>query len=114
MPQGLCNAPATFQWAMDNILSDLKLSCVLVYLDNINVFSRTFAEHLNNLENVFKRLINNNLKLKPKKCSFFKSELEYLGFVITKEGLHPQLAKIEAIKLMKPPSCVRYTKFFLA
>ena len=113
MPQGLCNAPATFQWAMDNILSDLKLSCVLVYIEDIYVFSRTFAEHLNDLENVFKRLNNNNLKLKPKKCSFFKSELKYLGFVITEKGLHPQPAKIKAIKLMKPPSCVRDIQVFL-
>lgn len=52
MPQGLCNAPATFQRAMDTILGDLKLSCVLVYLDNINVFSRTFTEHLEHLEMV--------------------------------------------------------------
>ena len=46
MPQGLCNAPATFQRIMDTILSDLKYSCVLIYLDNINVFSHTFNEHL--------------------------------------------------------------------
>ena len=98
---------------MDNILFGLKLGCVLVYLDNINVFSRTFAEHLNDLEDVFKQLINNNLKLKPKKCSFFKSELKYLGFVLTKEGLHPHPAKIEAIQLMKPPSCIRDIQVFL-
>ena len=47
MPQGLTNAPATFQRIMDSIISDLKLSCVLVYLDDINVFSRTFLDHLN-------------------------------------------------------------------
>ena len=53
MPQGLCNAPATFQQAMDHILGDLKLSCVLIYLDDINVFSKTFKEHLSQLREVF-------------------------------------------------------------
>ena len=49
MPQGLCNVPATFQHIMDTILSDLKYSCVLIYLDNTNVFLRTFNEHLEHL-----------------------------------------------------------------
>ena len=53
MPQGLCNAPATFQRAMDVILNDLKLFCVLVYLDDINVYSRTFNDYLDHLELVF-------------------------------------------------------------
>ena len=69
----------------DNILSNLKLILVLVYLDNINMFSITFAKHLGNLNDVFKCISNNNLKLKPKKCSFLKSELDYLGFVIDKK-----------------------------
>ena len=56
MPQGLSNAPATFQRAMDSIMSDLKQSCILVYLDDINVFSKTFNDHLNHLEQVFLRL----------------------------------------------------------
>ena len=71
MPHGLCNAPATFQRAMDNLLGDLKMSCVLVYLDDITVFSRTFTEHLSHLRAVFERLWDAGLKLKPSKCSFF-------------------------------------------
>ena len=78
MPQGLCNAPATFQQCMDTVLGDLKMSCVLVYLDDINVFSRTFNEHVLHLEEVFKRLAKANLKLKPKKRVFFKEQIEYL------------------------------------
>ena len=89
MPQGLCNAPATFQQAIDNLLHDLKLSYVLVYLDNINVFSKISDDYLLHLEQVFKQLLNNNLKLKSCKYSFFKSELEYLGFVINQQGLNP-------------------------
>ena len=72
MPQGLTNASATFQIIIDSILSDLKLSCVLVYLDDINVFSRTFLDHLNHLEEVFKRLCHSDLKLKARKCQFLR------------------------------------------
>ena len=71
MSQGLCNAPATFQQIMDSVLADLKFYCVLLYLDNDNVFSKTFNEHLLHLEQVFIRLAQNNLKLKPKKYHFF-------------------------------------------
>ena len=53
MPQGLCNTPAMFQRAMDEILDDLELSCGLVYLDDINVFSWIFDDHLEHLEEVF-------------------------------------------------------------
>ena len=87
MPQGLCNAPATFQRTMDNILSDLKMSCVLVYLDDINVFSKTFSEHLDHLRDVFHRLSKNNLKLKAKKCHLFKNNWNTL--VISKSGRPP-------------------------
>ena len=76
MPQGLCNAPATFQQLMDCILSDLKFSCVLVYLDHIDVFSRTFTDHIDHLKEVIKRLLAAGLKLKPKKCSFFKEQID--------------------------------------
>ena len=57
MPQGLCNTPATFQSIMENILSDLKMSCVLVYLDDINVFFKTFSKHLDHLREVFQRYL---------------------------------------------------------
>ena len=86
---------------MDSILSDLKLSCVLVYLDNINVFSRTFLDHLNHLEEVFKRLCHSGLKLKARKCQFFKDNLEFLGFNISRSGIFPVPAKIDAVEKMR-------------
>ena len=102
-PQGLCNAPVTFQQAMDSVLRDLTLSCVLVYLDNITVFSSTFANHLNHLCSVFQRLRETGLKLKPSKCSFFKEQLEFLGHKVTKNGIKPMNTKINAIDKMAPP-----------
>ena len=71
MPQVLCNAPATFQYAIDIIFNDLKSLYVLIYLDKIYVFLYTFSEYLKHLEEVFIRLANTSLKLKSKKCHFF-------------------------------------------
>ena len=76
MPQGLTNTLVTFQQCMDSIMSDLKLSCVLVYLDDINVFSKTFNDHMSHLRAVFTRLHKAGLKLKPSKCQLFKNSLE--------------------------------------
>ena len=76
---------------MDYVLADFKFLCLLVYLDDISVFSSTLTNHLSHLEEVFKQLITANLKLKPKKCTFFKEQLDYLGFIINKKGLQPQL-----------------------
>ena len=98
MLKRLFNAPDTFQRAIDNILEDLKSTYVLVYLDNINVFSKTFDDYLAYLADVFKRHIFNYLKLKPRKCYFFKKELYYLEFIISKERLKHQLNKISTIK----------------
>ena len=113
MPQGLCNAPATFQRAMDNLLGDLKLSCVLVYLDDITVFSKTFSDHLEHLKQVFLRLRTAGLKLKPSKCSFFQENMEFLGHKVSREGIHPLPNKIEAIKNMAVPSSLRDIQVFL-
>ena len=79
LPFGLCNGPATFQRLMDLVLSGLQWSSCLVYLDVVIVVGRSFQEHLQNLDNVFKRLQNAGLKLKPQKCAFLKKEVLYLG-----------------------------------
>ena len=86
---------------MDSILGHLKMSCVLVYLNDINVFSCTFKDHLKDIEVVFNWLASTNLKLKPKKCSFFKNQLDYLGYLIDKDGLRPQPNKVSVIFNMK-------------
>lgn len=80
MPQGLCDSPATFRRAINGLLGDLKMSCMLVYLDDITVFFRTFQEHLSHLQLVFDCLRTAGLKLKP---SFFKTEMEFLGHHVT-------------------------------
>ena len=71
MPFRLCNAPATFQCLMQNMLGELNLTYCVIYLDDINIFSCMKEDHLECLHIVFKRFWEFNLKLKPSKCSFF-------------------------------------------
>ena len=113
MPQGLCNAPASFQSAMDSILRDLKLSCVLLYLNDINVFSSTFTDHLSHIKSVFLKIRKARLKLEPSKCSFFKDYLEFLGHEVTQTGIYPMSNKVEAINRMLPPTYLWDVQVFL-
>ena len=79
MPYGLCNAPATFQWLMQNCLGELNLTYALIYLDDVIVFSRTEEDHLVRLRAVFERFQEHGLKLKPSKCHFLWKEITFLG-----------------------------------
>ena len=103
MPFGLTNAPATFQRLMDAVLRGLKWECCLVYLDDIIIYSQGFEEHLAHLEKVFNRLAIANLKVNSKKCKFATSELIYLGHVVSRDGIRPDPAKVEAVLKMKTP-----------
>ena len=77
MPFGLSNAPATFQRLMQEVLDELVYKKVLVYIDDIIVYSKTFEQHLKDLEEVFEKLRKAELKAKLKKCEFIKREVEY-------------------------------------
>ena len=87
MPFRATNAPATFQRLMEDCLGDLNMNWCIVYLDDVIVCSKTPKEHLERLETVFQKLSAAGLKLKPSKCTFFKTEITYLGHIITSEEL---------------------------
>ena len=113
MPFGLCNAPATFQRLMERCMGELNLRDCLIYLDDIIVFSSTFEEHLEKLQAVFSRLALHNLKLKARKCEFFKSRVVYLGHVVSEEGIQADPAKIEAVQNWPVPKNVKEVRQFL-
>ena len=97
MPFGLQNAPATFQRLMMTILGDLNMKSVLIYLDDVIVFSQTFDEHLERLQTVCNRLKEHSLKLKPSKCHILRKEVSYLGHVVSAKGVatdHEKTAKV--------------------
>lgn len=113
MPFGLTNAPATFQRMMEVVLACLQWPESMVYLDDVIVFSSSFKEHLSRLEAVFKRLRESQLKLKPKKCDYFKCEVKYPGHIVSKGGLHPDPGRVEAVQRFPVPSDTTQLKQFL-
>jgi len=113
MPFGLCNAPATFQRAMDNILGDYNWKFAMVYIDDINTFSRTFDEHLEHLQLVFQRIREAGLKLNREKCNFTRKELPFLGHVINDEGISPDPSTVQKIIDFPQPRTVKGLRSFL-
>ena len=113
MAFGLTNAPATFQRYMDAVLAGLKWNILLVYIDDVLVYSPTFESHLKDLETVIDRLIESNLQLKPSKCQLFQRELVYLGHLVSADGIRPDPKKIKAIVAMPTQSDVTGVRSFL-
>ena len=108
MPFRLCNAPATFQWLMQNMLGELNLTYCIIYLDDIIVFGCTEEEHLECLQIVMERFREFNLKLKPSKCSFFQTKIVYLAHHVSKEGIRSSDKNVRAI--MEFPLPETYTE----
>ena len=105
LPFGLTNAPSTFQRVMERTLSDLS-NC-LVYIDDIIVYSKNYDEHWERLIAVFDRLKKAGFLLKPSKCKFFQNKVNYLGHVISEDGIEADPQKIEAIKNWDLPTTVQ-------
>ena len=113
MPFGLCNAPATFQWLMQNCMGELNFVYCLIYLDDLIMFSCTTEEHLHHLRIVFDHLREYNLKLKPSKCSLFKEEINYLAHKVSKAGIRPSNINMKAIAEYAPPKTYTEIRAFL-
>ena len=113
MPIGVCNAPATFQRLIHAIMSDLVFQVVLVYLNDLLVYSSTFQDHLVRLETVLKRLRETGLKLKIEKCHFLQSEVKFLGHQVLSEGVHTDPDKISAVWEWPVPNTPKELRLFL-
>ena len=112
MPFGLTNAPATFQRLMESCLGDIHIKHCIIYLDYIIIFSKT-PEHLQRLWEVFEKLTSTGLKLKLNKCEFFKPRIEYLGHILSKDGIETNPKKMEAILNWPRPKTVTQVRRFL-
>ena len=112
LPFGLCNAPATFQHLMDLVLVGLQWSHCLVYLDDVIILGRTFLDHLNKLRDIFKRIQDAGLKLKLPKCPFLKKKFEYLGHIVSEDGVLVD-PKIEKVSTWPTPSSTNGVPQFL-
>ena len=113
MPFGLCNAPSTFQRLMQRMFGDQQGQSLLLYLDDIVVFSSSVEQHLQRLELVLGRLKTEGLKARLEKCSFFQREVGYLGHVISGQGVSTDPKKIEAVAQWKRPQNTSELRSFL-
>ncbi|KAL0180472.1 hypothetical protein M9458_022878, partial [Cirrhinus mrigala] len=113
MPFGLCNAPSTFQRLMERMFGDQQGSSLLLYLDDIVIFSSSVSQHLERLEVVLGRLEREGLKAKLAKCAFFQKEVKYLGHVISAQGVSTDPSKIEAVSQWRCPTGASELRSFL-
>ncbi|GBG63373.1 hypothetical protein CBR_g37731 [Chara braunii] len=113
MSFGLTNAPGTFQRAMNDIFGDILEQYVLVYLDDILVYSRTLEEHLRHLRDFLDRLRGHGFYAKLSKCRFAQHKVDFLGHYVSDEGLHMNYAKITAIAEWPAPTSAKQVRSFL-
>ena len=111
-PFGLSQAPAYFQLLIDKVLMGCS-KFAMGYLDDIIIFSSNELEHLQHIEEIFKRLERFGLKMKWEKCDFFKKHIQYLGHLISEEGFTPLPEKLESIRKMPRPKTPKEVKQFL-
>ena len=101
VPSRLAQAPAYFQKLINDVLKGCNFA--MGYLDDIIIYSITEKEHLEHLEEIFSRLRAAGLKLELEKCSFFRKHIQYLGHLISAEGIQPLPEKLESITKMPAP-----------
>jgi len=113
MPFGLCNVPATFQTFMNEIFHDLLDTCVVVYLDDILVYSKTHEEHQEHLRTVLERLKQHQLRARVHKCRFLQAVVDYLGYIVGNNEVRVDPKRIAAVQSWPPPRDVSELRGFL-
>ena len=113
MPFGVTNAPATFQRLMNNIFKEELDAFVLVYLDDILIFSQTLQEHIGHIRQALEKLRTAKLYARLHKCSFFQKRVEYLGFDVSAQGVQPSPEKVRTIVEWPRPQSVKDVRSFL-
>ena len=109
IPQGLTNAPPTFQRKINEVLEDYLHKFCSAYLDDVLAYSKTFLNHLTHLEKILSKIASEGMKLNPRKCNLFKNKVKYLGKIITSEGYYDDPANTEVVERLKssPPKTVK-------
>jgi hypothetical protein len=113
MPFGLTNAPTTFMRMMDDILRPFTNTFVVVYLDDILIYNKTWAEHLQHIQQVLHTLRQHKLYANLEKCSFGMDRVHYLGYIIDQHGIHVDPAKIQVIHDWPAPTTLTELQSFL-
>jgi hypothetical protein len=112
LPMGIAGSPDIFQGRMSELMESLEY--VRAYLDDLPCISKlSLEDHLEKLEEVLKQLCEAGLKVNAAKLTFCALEIEYLGYVLTRDGIKPQSNKVQAILAIKPPTGVKQLRHFL-
>ena len=113
MPMGLCNAPQTFQSLMNSVFHDCIDNFLVVYLDDLLIFSDTLEDHMMHLEAVLSRLQEHKLYASAKKFSFLQTEVEFLGLIVGRDGVHVGKDRVEAIEQWPKPKTLTELRRFV-
>ena len=113
LPMGLSTSPAHFQRCMNQTFRDYLLRFLVIYLDDLLLYSRTFEEHLEALRKVFNRLRESNLKLRAAKTQLARTELKFLGFRVSSEGIKADARICDDVREFPRPTTVKQTRGFL-
>jgi hypothetical protein len=107
LPFGLSKSPASFQRLMDIVLRDLVGTECYTFIDELIVYGNTIEEHARRLEHVLQRFEQVNLQLQPSKCVFARPEFEYLGYIVSRDGIQAFPAKTQAVRDFPVPGMKR-------
>jgi hypothetical protein len=113
MPFGMKNAPAVFQREMQRVLRDRLYKGVIVFVDDILIYSKTAEEHAELVDWVLQRLEDEGYYAHPDKCEFFESEVSFLGHVVSEKGLAVQQYKVKAVRDWPQPHTKKEVRSFL-
>jgi len=113
LPFGLSNIPTNFQRLLDTVLKNLVGTDCFVFKDDIILFSSSAEEHARRLESVLQRFEKANLQLHPGKCVFAQPQIQYLGSVLSENGVAASPEKVKAVQNFLTPTCVKEFRSFL-
>lgn len=113
MPFGLTNAPASFQSLVNDVLRPFLDHFAVVYLDDILIYSDDLEQHKTHVRQVLERLASANLFVKLEKCKFHTSKVEFLGYIISNEGISMDQAKIDSVTSWPIPASTKDVMSFL-
>ena len=113
MPFGLCNAPAIFQAMMDDLFYDMLDKGVVIYLDDILIYAENMAEHQRLVKEVLKRLDKAGLSINAKKSQWHSSKVEFLGYIISEDGITISTEQVQVVKDWPTPKIVKNIQEFL-
>ncbi len=113
MPFGLANSPSVFQALVNDVFRDMLSQFVIVYIDDILIYSDSLDTHVKHVRAVLKRLIQHQLYAKIQKCEFHQTQISFLGYVISSEGVTMDDSKVQAVLNWPKPTTIKELQRFL-